>query len=97
MENLHPDSARLTLKPEKSEHPKAWVRRLVGQRGLHLPEKRLYWMSVHLERFIYFCRKTGPESSAILPSAVDQFLSSLPSDSAQEAYARDHARIALDR
>jgi hypothetical protein len=28
------------------------------------PEKTLYWWSVHLDRFLNFCRRAGPESSA---------------------------------
>ena len=48
-----------------AEHPKAWVVRMVQGRGLKVAEKTLYWWSVHLERFLKFCRSAGAESSEI--------------------------------
>ena len=48
-----------------AEHPKAWVVRMVEGRGIRVPEKTLYWWSVHLERFLKFCRSAGAESSEI--------------------------------
>jgi hypothetical protein len=48
-----------------AEHPKDWVVRMVEGRGIRVPEKTLYWWSVHLERFLKFCRSAGAESSEI--------------------------------
>ena len=48
-----------------AEHPKAWVVRMVEGRGLKVAEKTLYWWSVHLERFLKFCRSAGAESIEI--------------------------------
>jgi hypothetical protein len=49
-----------------AEHPKGWVVRMVEGRGLKVAERTLYWWSVHLERFLKFCRSAGAESSEIL-------------------------------
>jgi len=46
-----------------AEHPKAWAVRMVEGRGLKVAERTLYWWSVHLERFLKFCRSVGAESS----------------------------------
>jgi len=79
-----------------AEHPKAWVVRMVEGRGLKVAEKTLYWWSVHLERFLKFCRSAGAESSEIPEVAARLFLASLPvGDSAQD-FAREQARMALD-
>ena len=61
-----------------AEHPKAWVVRMVEVRGLRVAEKTLYWWSVHLERFLKFCRSAGAESSEIPEVAARVFLESLP-------------------
>ena len=37
-------------------HRKPWVRRMAEGYGLRPLEKTLYWWSVHLERFLNFCR-----------------------------------------
>lgn len=77
-------------------HPKAWVRRMVERRGLHPPEKTLYWWSVHLERFLNFCRKAGRESSEIPAVVARLFLESISGTSANAAFASEQARQALD-
>ena len=55
-------------------HPKPWVRRMAERRCLRPPEKTLYWWSVHLERFLNFCRKAGREASEIPGVAAKEFL-----------------------
>ena len=79
-----------------AEHPKAWVVRMVGGRGLKVAEKTLYWWSVHLERFLKFCRSVGAESSEIPEVAVRLFLESLPVGGSAQEFAREQARMALD-
>ena len=79
-----------------AEHPKAWVVRMVEGRGLKVAEKTLYWWSVHLERFLKFCRSAGAESSEIPEVAVRLFLESLPVGGSAQEFAREQARMALD-
>jgi hypothetical protein len=79
-----------------AEHPKAWVVRMVEGRGLKVAEKTLYWWSVHLERFLQFCRSAGAESSEIPEVAVRLFLESLPFGGSAQDFAREQARMALD-
>jgi len=80
----------------KPMHPKAWVRRMVEARGVCAPEKTLYWWSVHLERFLAFCRKAEPESIQIPEIAARMFLESIRGDSDREKFASEQARMALD-
>lgn len=77
-------------------HPKPWVRRMVERRGLSAPDKTLYWWSVHLERFLNFCRKAGPEASAIPSEAAKLFLESIQGETSAQAFAADQARQALE-
>jgi integron integrase len=77
-------------------HPKGWVVRLVEGRGLAVGDKTLYWWSVHMERFLKFCREAGAESSEIPEVAVRLFLESLPAGSSAQEFAREQARMALD-
>ena len=77
-------------------HPKAWVRRMVEGRGLHPSEKTLYWWSVHLERFLNFCRKAGREASDIPKVVARLFLDSIAGASANASFANEQARQALD-
>jgi hypothetical protein len=79
-----------------TEHPKAWVVRMVEGRGLKVAEKTLYWWSVHLERFLKFCRSAGAESSEIPEVAARLFLESLPVGGSAQDFAREQARMALD-
>jgi integron integrase len=79
-----------------AEHPKAWVVRMVEGRGLKVAEKTLYWWSVHLERFLKFCRSAGAESSEIPEVAARLFLESLPTGTSAQDFAREQARMALD-
>jgi integron integrase len=79
-----------------AEHPKAWVVRMVAGRGIRVPEKTLYWWSVHLERFLKFCRSAGAESSEIPEVAARLFLESLPVGGSAQDFAREQARMALD-
>jgi integron integrase len=79
-----------------AEHPKGWVVRMVEGRGLKVAEKTLYWWSVHLERFLKFCRSAGAESSEIPEVAVRLFLESLPTGTSAHDFAREQARMALD-
>lgn len=37
-----------------------WVRRLFEGRGLALPDRKLHWLGVHLDRFLRWCRQQGP-------------------------------------
>jgi hypothetical protein len=79
-----------------AEHPKAWVVRMVEGRGIRVPEKTLYWWSVHLERFLKFCRSAGAESSEIPEVAARLFLESLPVGGSAQDFAREQARMSLD-
>jgi hypothetical protein len=79
-----------------AEHPKAWVVRMMEGRGLKVAEKTLYWWSVHLERFLKFCRSAGAESSEIPEVAARLFLESLPVGGSAQDFAREQARMALD-
>ena len=79
-----------------AEHPKAWVVRMVAGRGIRVPEKTLYWWSVHLERFLKFCRSAGAESSEIPEVAARLFLESLPVGGSAQDFAREQARMSLD-
>jgi len=78
------------------EHPRAWVVRMVEGRGMRVPDKTLYWWSVHLERFLKFCRSVGPEVSEIPAAAARLFLESLPSGGQAQEFAREQARMAMD-
>lgn len=80
----------------ETRHPKEWVFRLVQGRGLELGDKALYWWSVHLERFLKFCRDSGPESSEIPEVAVRLFLESLPTGTSAQGFVREQARMALE-
>jgi integron integrase len=79
-----------------AEHPKAWVVRMVAGRGIRVPEKTLYWWSVHLEQFLKFCRSAGAESSEIPEVAARLFLESLPVGGSAQDFAREQARMSLD-
>jgi len=69
-------------------HPKGRVVRMVEGRRLAAGFETLYGWSVHLERFLRFCRDLGAESSEIPEVAVRLFLESLPvGSSAQEICA----------
>src|SRR5438874_7464379 len=74
---------------KKTPHPKAWVRRMVAARGLEVPEKTLYWWSIHLERFLVFCRKLGREASGNADAAAEIFLESIRGTTARQAFAAD--------
>jgi len=78
------------------EHPKPWVVRMVEGRGIRVADKTLYWWSVHLERFLNFCRSAGAESTEIPEAAVRLFLESLPRGGRTQEFAREQARMALD-
>jgi hypothetical protein len=65
-------------------------------RGLAVADKTLYWWSVHLERFLNFCREAGAEASEIPEVAARLFLESLPVGSSAQEFAREQARMALD-
>jgi integron integrase len=86
----------LAGKTAGAPHPKAWVRRLVEARGLALPPKALYWWSIHLERFLSFCRKAGEESSRDAGAIAKVFLQSLELTNAEGKFAAEQARQALD-
>ena len=55
---------------------------------MRVADKTLYWWSVHLERFLKFCRSSGPESSEIPEVAVRLFLESLPVGGSGQDFAR---------
>jgi len=78
------------------EHPKSWVVRMVEGRGMRVADKSLYWWSVHLERFLNFCRSAGAASTEIPEAAVRLFLESLPREGRTQEFAREQARMALD-
>ena len=80
---------------EPSEHPWPWVRRMVEGRGVVPSEKTLYWWSIHLERFLRYCRKAGRESTTFAGEAAKAFLASLPRGSERENFSAEEARMAL--
>ena len=63
---------------------------------MRVADKTLYWWSVHLERFLNFCRSAGAESTEIPEAAVRLFLESLPRGGRTQEFAREQARMALD-
>jgi len=73
------------------EHPRPWVRRMLSGRGITPPEKTLYWWSVHLDRFLSFCRKAGPETSAVAERATKAFLTSIAGETDGEKFAAERA------
>lgn len=73
-----------------------WVVRMVEGRGIRVPEKTLYWWSVHFERFLKFCRRAGAESSEVPEVAARLFLESLPVGGSAEGFAGEEARMVLD-
>ena len=77
-------------------HPNPWVRCMGESRGLRPPEKTLYWWSVHLERFLNFCRKAGREASEIPEVAAKEFLRMIAGTGANAVFASEQARQALD-
>ena len=85
------DSAMAT-----SDHPRDWVGRMVSNRGLNPPAKTLYWWSIHIDRFLAYCKKAGllarerPECSAPL------FLSSINRGGNTETYGYQQAQQAID-
>lgn len=81
---------------ETTEHPKDWIRRMVEARGLHPPEKTLYWWSVHIERFISYCQKVGPEGSEIPAVSAEQFLAGISQGGESGKFAAEQVRLALD-
>lgn len=80
----------------QATHPKPWVRRMAERRGLRPPEKTLYWWSVHLERFLNFCRKAGREASEMPEVAAKEFLRMIAGTGANAVFASEQARQALD-
>ena len=80
----------------QATHPKPWVRRMAERRGLRPPEKTLYWWSVHLERFINFCRKAGRQASELPEVAAKEFLRMIAGTGASAVFASEQARQALD-
>ena len=69
---------------------------MLSGRGITPPEKTLYWWSVHLDRFLSFCRKAGPETSAVAERATKAFLTSIAGETDGEKFAAEQARMALD-
>lgn len=97
-----PQPIRQNVPPEaipgkgQPTHPKAWVRRMEERRGLRPPEKTLYWWSVHLERFLNFCRKAGSEASEMPEVAAQEFLRIIAGTGANAVFASEQARQAID-
>jgi hypothetical protein len=79
-----------------AEHPKPGVVRMVEGWGMRVAHKTLYWWSVHLERFLNFCRSAGAESTEIPEVAARLFLESLPVGGSAQDFVREQARMALD-
>jgi integron integrase len=69
---------------------------MVERRGLKPPEKTLYWWSVHLDRFLTFCRKAGRKASEIPEVSARLFLDSIDGTTANAKFAGEQARQALD-
>ena len=70
----HPESSRSGPRGERGanhdprvrarhEGVKDWVRRLVEGQGVKLPEEKLFWWGVEMERFLAWCRRQGAEAS----------------------------------
>ena len=69
---------------------------MAAGRGVAPSEKTLYWWSVHLDRFLHFCRKAGRESTVFPERAAKSFLISIEGGSEREKFAAEQARMALD-
>lgn len=69
---------------------------MLAGREISPPEKTLYWWSVHLDRFLNFCRRAGPESSAVPERVAQVFLASIRGKSDWQKFAAEQARMALD-
>jgi len=84
------------IEGRKKGHPSKWVVRLVEGRGLHVPDKVLFWWSVHLDRFLSYCRSAGAVGSREFDVAAKNFLESIDGDTKRQQFARDQARQALE-
>jgi len=73
-----------------------WVRRLVAARGVRLADKTLYWWSVHLSRFLKYCRGAGATASENLPSAIGQYLGGMREGGTSKPFQVEQARQALE-
>jgi integron integrase len=69
---------------------------MVAGRGVTPSEKTLYWWSVHLDRFLHFCRKAGRESTVFPEKAAESFLVSIQGESERNKFAAEQARMVLD-
>ena len=85
------DSAMAT-----SDHPKDWVRRMVSNRGLNPSAKTLYWWSIHIERFLAYCKKAGPLASERPECSAPRFLSSINRWGNTDTYGYQQAQQAID-
>ena len=69
---------------------------MVSNRGLNPPAKTLYWWSVHIERFLDYCKKAGPVASERPECSVPLFLSSMNREGSAGTYAYQQAQQALE-
>ena len=79
-----------------SDHPKDWVRHMVSNRGLNPPAKTLYWWSIHIERFLAYCKKAGPLASERPECSAPRFLSSINRWGNTDTYGYQQAQQAID-
>jgi integron integrase len=47
--------------PDQPRVAKPWVKNLLAAQGFDLPEGKQFWWNVHLEAFLRYARKRGPE------------------------------------
>ena len=69
---------------------------MVSNRCLNHPAKTLYWWSIHIERFLDYCKKAGPLSSERPEWSAPLFLSSINRGGKTETYAYQQAQQAID-
>ena len=74
---------------------KPWVKNLLAGQGFSLPEKVQFWWSVHLEAFLRYARKRGPEVA--LAQLVTDYLTGLRLEQPViPAWRVEQIRLALD-
>jgi integron integrase len=74
---------------------KPWVKHLLAGQGFSLPEKVQFWWSVHLEAFLRYVRKRGPEIP--LEQLVTDYLTGLRLEQpVVPEWRMEQVRLALD-
>jgi len=69
---------------------------MVSNRGLNPPAKTLYWWSIHIERFLAYCKKAGPLACERPLCSAPLFFSSINRGGNTETYGYQQAQLAID-